>query len=150
MIDINELREIAKSAGYITRLSGQGWYSQDDLKNYLDDDLGFDAKFIAAVNPAAISELLDRLEAAERKVEMLNSLLDAKRRDHAVVQEQNSELRAKIEAMEKQEPVKHEFQGRDGTWHPFIDRWHYENTVADGTWSIRSLYALPGAQGEEK
>lgn len=63
---------------------------------------------------------------------------------------ENDELRAKIERMEKQEPVKHEFQGRDGTWHPFIDRWHYENTVADGTWSIRSLYALPGAQGEEK
>ena len=57
-------------------------------------------------------------------------------------------LRAKIETMEKQEPVRHEFQGRDGAWYPFINQRHYENTVADGTWLIRALYALPGAKGE--
>ena len=59
-------------------------------------------------------------------------------------------LRAKIEQMEQQEPVRHEFQGRDGAWCPFINQRHYENTVADGTWPIRALYALPGAKGEEK
>ena len=55
-------------------------------------------------------------------------------------------LRAKIAEMERQEPVRHEFQGRDGDWYPFINQRHYENTVADGTWPIRALYALPGAQ----
>ena len=59
-------------------------------------------------------------------------------------------LRAKIERMERQEPVKYEFQDRDGKWYPFIDQRHYENTVAVGAWPIRSLYALPGAKGEEK
>ena len=42
------------------------------------------ARLIAAANPAAISELLDRLEAAEKE---------------------RDALRAKIEEMEKQEPV---------------------------------------------
>ena len=55
-------------------------------------------------------------------------------------------LRARIEAMEQQEPVKHEFQGRDGVWYPFIDQRHHENTVADGSWPVRALYTLPGAQ----
>jgi len=48
---------------------------------------------------------IDRLEAAERKAEMLHQLLDAHRKDHAVIQEQNSRLRAEIEAMKQQEPV---------------------------------------------
>ena len=70
--------------------------------------------------------------------------------DNARLAEEVERLQAKIEQMEKQEPVRHEFQGRDGVWYPFIDQRHYENTVADGTWPIRALYALPGAktQGE--
>lgn len=41
--------------------------------------------------------LMARVEAAERKVGMLERLLDAKRKDHAVIQEQNSILRAEID-----------------------------------------------------
>ena len=59
-----------------------------------------------------------------------------------------SEAESKIEQMERQKPVRHEFQGRDGAWRPFIDQRHYENTVVDGTWPVRALYALPGAKGE--
>ena len=70
--------------------------------------------------------------------------------DNARLAEEVERLQAKIEQMEKQEPVRHEFQGRDGAWYPFINQRHYENTVADGTWPIRALYALPGAKGEEK
>jgi hypothetical protein len=44
---------------------------------------------------------------------------------------------------EPSEPVARQFQGRDGTWHPFIDERHYENTVADGSWPIRNLYLHP-------
>lgn len=138
-----------------------------------------DAKFIAAANPAAISELLDRLEAAEQtaqdylgidreKAQIAQHLEAAeKARDNAnaaaagvalhagamqarleMVEKERDALRAKVEQMERQEPVRHEFQGRDGAWYPFIDQRHYENTVADGTWPIRALYALPGAKGE--
>ena len=57
------------------------------------------------VRADAMLGILIRLEAAERIAEMLHRLLDAHRKDHAVIQKQNSQLRAKIEAMEKQEPV---------------------------------------------
>lgn len=86
-----------------------------------------------------MNELLDRLEAAEKSD--AESMAMYRR-----VRGGRDALRAKVEAMEKQLPVKYEFQGRDGKWYPFIDQRHYENTVADGTWPIRSLYALPGAQ----
>ena len=77
--------------------------------------------------------------SADERIEQLEARL------HTVTKERD-DLQAKIAEMEKQEPVKHEFQGRDGAWYPFIDQRHYENTVADGTWPIRALYALPGAQ----
>ena len=77
--------------------------------------------------------------AAADEIERLAAMLEA-------AEKERDALRAKIEAMERQEPVRHEFQGRDGAWYPFINQRHYENTVADGTWPIRALYALPGAQ----
>ena len=46
-------------------------------------------------------------------------------------------------AQTKQEPVKYEFQVPDGTWHPFLDKTHYENTLEDGSWPIRALYTTP-------
>lgn len=60
-----------------------------------------------------------------------------------------SELRAALpSAPANQEPVKYEFQDREGKWHPFIDKRHYENTVKDGTWPIRALYAAPVLETE--
>ena len=44
---------------------------------------------------------------------------------------------------EEQEPVAHEYQGRDGIWRGFINQQHYKNTVEDGSWPIRALYAAP-------
>lgn len=38
------------------------------------------------------------------------------------------------------EPVSYEYQTRDGKWSPFINKKHYEDTVADGSWPIRALY----------
>ena len=79
--------------------------------------------------------------SADERIEQLEARL-------RTITKERDALRAKIEEMEKQEPVRHEFQGRDGAWYPFINQRHYENTVADGTWLIRALYALPGAKGE--
>lgn len=78
-----------------------------------DDD---DARFIAAANPAAISELLDSLEAAEKERDALraeNEALAANLRGkhsttgatYAHLIEDRDELRAKVDAMERQEPV---------------------------------------------
>jgi hypothetical protein len=37
------------------------------------------------------------------------------------------------------EPARYEFQARDGTWHPFINRKHHLDTEAAG-YPIRALY----------
>lgn len=101
-------------------------------------------------------ELLDRLEAAEKerdKLKELNSALCAKSNSQVIhnarLAEENDALRAKIEQMERQEPV--------GTLHDdgyFVWRKPapYESNYAG--WKT-ALYALPGAQtqqtqGEEK
>ena len=100
-------------------------------------------RYGTAVAHDTIKALNARIEAAEKERDW-----HAERCEDAM--NECAALRAKIEEMEKQEPVRHEFQGRDGAWYPFINQRHYENTVADGTWPIRALYALPGAQGETK
>ena len=41
------------------------------------------------------------------------------------------------------EPVSHQYQSKDGTWHEFIDQRHYNTTVASGGWPIRALYTAP-------
>lgn len=86
--------------------------------------------------------------AAADEIERLRTESTGLVDDMNLLRDNNASLRARIEEMEKQEPVKYEFQGRDGKWYQFIDQRHYENTVADGTWPIRSLYAGPGAKGE--
>jgi len=127
------------------------------------------ASFIAAANPAAISELLDRLEAAEadaleqarlngmgasREAALMAKLEAAEReRDDVAMQLAQSEqgkrkiseecdaLRARIEAMEKQEPVA--WCATDET-----------GTVVEALGMNQSsrfdpaLYLAPGAKGE--
>jgi hypothetical protein len=44
------------------------------------------------------------------------------------------------------EPVAHQFQDTDGSWHYFINPDHFKNTVEDGRWPIRALYAEPPAR----
>ena len=91
-----------------------------------------DAKFIAAANPSAISELLDRLEAAERERD------EFKRACFGHISD-NSMLRAKIEATEKQEPVASVWRCDNGHIHGSC-----EKTLPMGA----KLYALPGAQAQ--
>jgi len=100
MIDINSLRRLAQAA---TPGPWEFWHGM--IATDIDNDGGVvianrptpsggklqarvdtNFQYIVAANPAAITELLDRLEAAE---------------------EERDALRAKIEAMEKQEPVAH-------------------------------------------
>lgn len=59
--------------------------------------------------------------------------------------EENDELRAHIAALEAQEPVTHEFQADDGTWHGFINQRHHDNTLKEGGWPIRALFLAAGA-----
>ena len=146
MIDINELRQLAQvatpgpwllrtvptSAGLCHIISAADWRGAfiygDGLRIGVDDslpkaqELAANAHLIAAANPAVISELLNRLEAAEKE---------------------RDDLRAKIEQMEKQVPVG-EIQRANSTG-------NYNNSVVWVPMVVGSkLYALPGAQGEEK
>ena len=84
-ININELRRLAQAA-----LAGPDGISLNWIKLLQD--------FQQKANPAAISEFLDRLEAAE-KSDAESIAMYRKARD------ERDELRAKIEAMERQEPV---------------------------------------------
>ena len=140
MIDINELRRLAQAATsgewYVER--GNHIYGRNEVTDgeevwhpviaCTDDDevnVNFEANaaFIAAANPATISELLDRLEAAE------------KGRDA---------LQAKIERMEKQGPVAEWAENRFHHYPQLVWNEKYRATIGD------KLYALPGAQGEKK
>lgn len=90
--------------------------------------------------------LMAKLEVAERKAEMLHRLLEEKRKDHAVTQEQNSTLRDKIEQMERQKAVV-EVQwaaGLPGGILELVALGDYFPKLGD------KLYTLPGAQGELK
>ena len=104
-IDTNELRRLAQAA-----TPGPWWVNQGGLNHGFDrgvveinakewhalagawavngakpsEEGAANAEFIAAANPAVINELLDRLEAAEKE---------------------RDALRARIEALERQEPV---------------------------------------------
>ena len=171
MIDIDKLRRLAQAATpgpwiatgpsfggslpkYLNEVvvdregdEGDG-YSICNTPIGLDEECSDDMAFIAAANPAAISELLDRLEAAETELAELRSSMKFRTSLIGRTEAERDALRAKIAEMEKQEPAKHEFQGRDGVWYPFINQRHYENTVADGSWPVRALYALPGAQAQ--
>jgi hypothetical protein len=126
---------------------------------YLDGD----AKFIAAANPAVINELLDRLEAAEAdaleqarlngmgasREAALMAKLEAAEKDIAMkerindslgstlnaVANERDDLLARIEAMEKQEPVA--WMDRNGTLY---------NSVSHVRASDKPLYTAPGAQ----
>ena len=97
---------------------------------------------IAAVKYYAmrVAELESRLE-----ISPLHNVDGIMARDATI--KLQDEYIAKLEAeraeREKQGPVAHEYQGRDGIWRGFINQQHYKNTVEDGSWPIRALYAAP-------
>ena len=92
-----------------------------------------DAKFIAAANPATVSELLDRLESTEKERDW-----NAERLEDAL--EELTALRAKIEAMEQQGPVGKFIQ------HPSHGMWEQDG-YSDNP-DAKPLYLAPGAKGE--
>ena len=98
------------------------------------------ASFIAAANPAAITELLDRLEAAENDSARHKALAESALRVAKGWEDKCNDLRAKVEAMEKQEPV-----GKF-TQHPSNGLWEQDG-YGDNP-DANPLYALPGAKGE--
>jgi hypothetical protein len=127
MIDTKELRRLAQAA---TPHVGHACKYQDahclreghvDFENadlfIASERPQEDAAFYAAANPATVSELLDRIETAEKELDT---------------------LRAKVEAMEKQEPVAR-FNWSKGKIE-WLRPWDYS------TMNMKPLYLAPGAQ----
>ena len=141
VIDINELRRLAQAASHPTT-KGR-WihlFGERTVYDRMEDGcrgipvVSTDKHppspaeaacldFIAAANPATVIELLDHLEAAE---------------------EERRALRAKVEAMERQEPVV-EVQWAAGIPNSFLD---FISTDGYLPKLGDKLYALPGVKGE--
>jgi hypothetical protein len=89
-----------------------------------------------------VHALLDRLEAAEKELAELRSSMKFRTSLIGRTEAERDALRAKIEQMERQRPVGKFIQ------HPSNGLWEQDGygDIPDA----RPLYALPGAQGEEK
>ena len=169
--DINELRRLAQAATPGPWKTGQYLGSLRQFVIHTDvgdkgrgSDVAFtsiafgsdetvaNARLIAAANPSAISELLDRLEAAESDAAHQKALADSALRVAKRWEEKCNALRAKVEAMEKQEPVAwlHETRRDSDVVTDAVKRiWGKTVVGALAAYSI-PLYLAPGAQGEEK
>ena len=152
MIDINELRRLAQAAtphvGHACKYQDAHWLREGHV-DFENADLFIaserpqeDAAFYAAANPAVINELLDRLETAEKEVASLRQGVAFRDDVVANLAVERDALRAKIEGMERQEPVGKFIQ------HPSNGIWEQDG-YGDNP-DARPLYALPGAKGEGK
>ena len=118
MIDINELRRLAQAA-----TPGPWWVNQDSLNHGFEcgvleinakdwhalagawgvtgakpsEEGAANAAFIAAANPAAINELLDRIEAAEKDIALKERVIDSLGVILTAVVNERDELRATME-----------------------------------------------------
>ena len=111
------------------------------------------------VCPAEINELLDRLEAAEKERDVLRDRLALESQENGALRdsvdracEERDDLRAKIEAMEQQEPVAWLHESRrdsDVVADAVKHVWGKSVVGALAAYSI-PLYLAPGAKGEEK
>ena len=97
-----------------------------------------------------LNELLDRLEAAEKDVALKERVIDALGSELNAVANERDALRAKIEQMERQEPVAwlHETRRDSDVVTDAVK--HVWGRVAVGTMAAYSipLYTLSGAKGE--
>ena len=109
------------------KIKGEDYYQCRDVKAERDKLLEEAAK------------LLIRLEAAEMERDELRTELKEVRREVAMTHYTINTLQAKVEAMEKQEPVASVWRCDNGHIHGSCER-----TLPIGT----KLYALPGAKGE--
>ena len=163
--DIQKLRRLAQAA----------LVAPDGLSAEWMDRLG---QFQESVSPAAIIELLDRLEAADRAWkgvgkscwDLTEKVIPNIREQLESAEKERDALRAKIETMERQEPVawyskqygfvymsRHHSQFEHGSilyLRNGTPAWRIEGSAKVALLDIASLphgtvfYAAPGAKGE--
>ena len=171
MIDINELRRLAQDQQWIGRWYDAGCETLMAERNGEHEEVAHPypiglVPYLVAVQPTAVSELLDRLEAAEsdgleqarllgmsgeREAALMAKLEAAEKERDALraalrheadcveaCKAEIAALRAKITAMEQQEPVA-------------LVKWQVGGRVVHIIGDAKPgdlLYALPGAKGE--
>ena len=101
------------------------------------------AKFVAAANPVVVSELLDRIEVAEKDIALKERIIDSLGVELNAVAKERDTLRAKIAEMKNQEPVAFQWELKAGQY-TYVDKPEHASKNA----RIIPLYALPGAKGE--
>ena len=154
MTDINELRRLAQAAtphvGHACKYQDAHWLREGHV-DFENADLFIaserpqeDAEFYAAANPATVIELLDRIEAAEKDIALKERVIDSLGSTLNAVANERDALRAKIEAMEKQEPVV-EVQWAASIPNSFLD---FISTNGYLPKLGDKLYLGPGAKGE--
>ena len=152
-ININELRRLAQAA-----TPGPDGVSLNWLKLLQD--------FQKEANPAVINELLDRLEVAEKDIALKERVIDSLGLALNAAAHERDNLRAKIEAMEKQEPAGYGVlyveaangeEDWDSIWkHRVFAEDHVKDFVqaysdlgeSVGAITVVPLYHAPGAKGE--
>ena len=170
MIDTKELRRLAQAAtphvGHACKYQDAHWLREGHV-DFENADLFIaserpheDAAFYAAANPAAVSELLDRLEAAEKERDALRAEVihikevEFPRKAQAVADGWRGKcerLEAKIAEMEKQEPYAFAVNFPETSRVELVRDLDevYEDLIYEAH-EVRKLYTLPGAKGEEK
>ena len=140
MIDTKELRRLAQAA-----LTGPDGVSLNWVKLLQD--------FQKEANPTTVLELLDRLEAVENDASHYKALAESALRVAKGWEDKCDDLRAKIEEMEKQEPLITVLREPDywsgGHFHkgtrPYISLRQMSKLKIG-----QKLYTLPGAKGDEE
>jgi len=112
----------------------------DEVFSPYDNKLG---EAIIALREALAEQPYEIGTRLAREGKGISDLWGAVKSDADMAEAQRGYEAALAEQPAQQEPVKYEFQVPDGTWHPFLDKKHYENTVKDGSWPIRALYTSP-------
>ena len=119
------------------------WWRGEGVTGYPFEN---NARLIAASNPATVIELLDRLEAAEKDSAHHKALAESALRVAKGWEDKCDELRAKIEAMERQDPVA--WVRKLGLDLPSVgcvtDLKYRPSNIPESAYI--PLYALPGAQ----
>jgi len=141
MIDINELRVMAEAAREPLILRAAILIELLDRLEAAESECLEEAR-LNGMGSEREAVLMAKLEAAEKDVTLKELVIDALGSELNAVAKERDELRAKIEAMEKQEPVGTLYDDGCFVWR---NGRPYESNYAG--WKMK-LYALPGAKGE--
>ena len=144
-IDINELREAIQTFG--SQAINEGDLNELLIRLELTESreavykkaLEISEKTVRDLTEKVIPNIREQLEAAEKDIALKERVVDSLGSELNAVANERDALQAKVEAMEKQEPVAHVWRCDNGHIHGSCER-----TLPMGT----KLFALPGAKGD--